>query len=117
MKLVADECIESTIINTLRQQGHSVLYITELKPGATDSEVLKLALQENAILVTADKDFGEIVFRQRKASSGVILLRLHGLSSIVKVRIIGKAIDQYGKEMGRSFTVITPSSVRISKSL
>jgi hypothetical protein len=54
----------------LRQEGHQVWYVVEMEPGIADEEVLALANREGAILITADKDFGELVFRLRYSTSG-----------------------------------------------
>lgn len=81
MKFVADEDIDWPIVEHLRHRGHVVWYVAEMEPGMPDETVLDLARNEGALLLTADKDFGELVFRQRRLTSGVILLRLEGLSA------------------------------------
>ncbi len=73
MNLFCDESIDRQIVDRLRKDGHSILYVAELSPGITDDQVLAQADALQAPLLTADKDFGELVFRQRRASSGVIL--------------------------------------------
>lgn len=55
-----------------------------MDPGISDDIVLELANSEGVLLLTADKDFGELVFRLRRVSSGVVLVRLAGLSPIKK---------------------------------
>ena len=65
MNFLADESVDRLIVEHLRQEGHLVSYIAELGPGMADDAVLHLANQETALLLTADKDFGEMVFRQR----------------------------------------------------
>ena len=115
MKFLADECIERQIVDQLRHDGHIVLYVAELEPGISDQEVLDRANQEDAILLTADTDFGELVFRQEKVAYGVILIRLAGLSSVDKVEIIADAIEDHLAEFPHSFTVIMPNNVRIRR--
>lgn len=75
MKFLADECCDADMIASLREGGHDILYITEFKPGTVDEEVLKKAFDENRILLTEDKGFGELVFHLRKPARGIILLR------------------------------------------
>ena len=72
----------------MRLDGHEVLYVVEMEPGIPDDEVLKLANNEDAILLTSDKDFGELVFRLRRIAAGVVLIRLFGLSSNDRAEII-----------------------------
>lgn len=62
MKFVADENIAKLIVERIRQEGHEVIYIAELSPSLIDSEVLKVANQDGAILLTGDKDFGEMIY-------------------------------------------------------
>lgn len=115
MKFLADENIDQQIVAHLRQEGHSVLYVAELSPGISDSEVLCLANKENALLITADSDFGELVFRQGRLTSGVIYIRLGSFSSEQKAAIIASAINQHGDEFTNSFVVISSNSIRIRK--
>jgi predicted nuclease of predicted toxin-antitoxin system len=117
VKFLADENIDYQIVEHLRQEDHSVLYVAELNPGISDTEVLGLANKENAILITSDSDFGELVFRQRRLTSGVIYIRLGNLSSEQKANIIVSAINQHGEEFLNSFVVISSNSIRIRKSI
>lgn len=98
MNLLADEDVEQQIVQKLREEGHQVLYITESNPGITDEKVLEKSNEEKALLITADKDFGEIVYRQKKVSSGVILLRLEGLSNEKKSEIVAQVIKKREQE-------------------
>lgn len=80
MNFVADESVDRQIVERLREDGHSVIYVAEMDPGIPDEDVIRLANQQSTILITADKDFGELVFRQALATHGVVLIRLAGLS-------------------------------------
>lgn len=64
MKLLVDECFDIKLVKSLRDAGYDVAYIIELAPSITDREVLEIAYQQERILITEDKDFGELVFRQ-----------------------------------------------------
>ena len=115
MRLLADEGIDRQIVERLRKDGHDVLYVAELDPGVTDSAVLSRAAESNLLLITADKDFGELVFRQHRANSGVVLLRIAGLGAEAKVEATSAALNQHGHEMSGAFTVLAPGSIRIRK--
>lgn len=78
MNLVADESVGKSIVDELRQNGYNVLYIAEFDPSIDDETVLDQANQNFALLLTEDKDFGELVFRQGKIHMGVVLVRLAG---------------------------------------
>jgi predicted nuclease of predicted toxin-antitoxin system len=81
VKIVADESVDGQIVDGLRAQGHDVFSIAESDPGIDDDVVLSRSVTADALLVTADKDLGELVFRQRRLHSGVVLVRLAGLTS------------------------------------
>ena len=98
MNFLADESVDRQIVDSLRQRGHDVLYVAEMEPGISDDAVLDLANQEGALLLTADKDFGELVFRLGRFAPGVILLRLAGLSALSKGGVVATAITQHIEE-------------------
>jgi predicted nuclease of predicted toxin-antitoxin system len=113
VNLVADENVDAAIVAALRGVGHAVAYVRELEPGIDDERVLLLAESQGALLLTSDKDFGELVFRQRLLHSGVILFRLAGLPSEVKGKILVSVLQTHASELPGAFTVIRPRSVRI----
>ena len=71
MKTLADESVEKHVVQRLRRDGHNVRYIAEMSPGILDEEVLALAGDADTILLTADKDFGERIFRQGYVSEAL----------------------------------------------
>jgi predicted nuclease of predicted toxin-antitoxin system len=86
-----------------------------MEPGISDDIVLELANREHALLLTADKDFGELVFRLRRIASGIVLIRLSGLSKTSKVEIVSHAINEHENQLLGAFTVISPTAIRIRK--
>jgi len=115
VKILADENVDYPIVEQLRGNGHQVWYVVEMEPRISDNAVLDVANREKAILLTADKDFGELVFRQKRVTTGVILLRLAGISPGCKAEIVASALATHGDEMEQAFTVITPGAVRIRR--
>ena len=112
MQFVADENIDWPIIERLRADGHSVYAVLELSPGITDSDVLAAANQRHAVLLTADKDFGELVYRRQQLFTGLILLRLAGVAPQAKAQLIANVVAQFGISLDDAFTVVTSTSVR-----
>jgi predicted nuclease of predicted toxin-antitoxin system len=82
MKFLADESIDFPVINRLRQQGLDVRSVAAEFPSKEDEFVLDAANKDNRLLITSDKDFGELVYRLRKVSKGVILLRIEELHPV-----------------------------------
>ena len=117
MMLLADESVDRAIVLRLRQEGHAVVYVAELSPSITDEDVLAESLRLNAMLLTEDKDFGELVFRQRLAHIGVVLIRLAGLPKETKADIVAKAFQEHADELLGNFSVIMPATLRIRKPL
>jgi predicted nuclease of predicted toxin-antitoxin system len=73
---LADESVDRQIVERLRLDGYGVVYVAEMSPGVMDEAVLMESRVSASVLITADKDFGELVFRRRQASTGVPLVRL-----------------------------------------
>ena len=115
MKLIVDEGVDKPIVDYLRTLGYDIYYVLEMLPGLSDQEVLSLANNERRVLMTMDTDFGELVFRLKEVSSGVLLLRIAGLDSIQKQRITEKVLRNYAEQIEGNFTVVTKDSVRIRK--
>jgi predicted nuclease of predicted toxin-antitoxin system len=115
MNLVADEGVDGHIVAQLRQDGHDVLYIAEMEPSISDDMVLSRANAEGALLLTEDKDFGELVFRQDLVHTGVVLIRLAGLSSQRKAAMVSAVFHDHAAELSDAFSVISPGMVRIRR--
>ena len=116
MNLVCDESVELAVVERLRADGCAIVYVAELSPGIADEDVLSQAEALRAPLVTCDKDFGELVYRQGRTNYGVVLARLAGLSNDQKAAIMSQAITAYGAELVGAFSVVSPGQVRIRKS-
>ncbi len=128
MTVVADESVDKPIVDHLRPISQAIISIAEEHPGSNDEQarlplwssciggqVLALCAKHHALLLTADKDFGESVFRQQRVHSGIVLVRLSGLSPERKALIVAEALARHGNEIYDAFTVITASTVRIRK--
>jgi len=117
VSFLADEGIDSTIVAKLRADGHQVLYVAEMAPSISDEEVLKHANEQRALLLTDDKDFGELVFRLGRLHTGVVLIRLAGLSADSKATIVAETVARHGAKLRNAFTVISPAAIRIRTKL
>jgi predicted nuclease of predicted toxin-antitoxin system len=112
MKFLANENISGTVIKGLRLLGHDVLAVKESKRSAPDDEVLDRAEGENRILVTHDKDFGELAYRRmRPSGGGIILLRLQRTNPESDNRRIVEALTSRMEWTGK-FSVVTDYNIR-----
>ncbi|MGO9260627.1 MAG: DUF5615 family PIN-like protein [Bryobacteraceae bacterium] len=115
MKIIADESVDQQIVVRLRANGHEVLYIAEFDPGTDDETVLGHSRHASAVLPTADKDFGELVFRQHLVHSGVLLVRLAGLNPDSKADLVAATFDRHGEELSAGFAVLSKRTLRLRK--
>lgn len=76
MRFLVDENIGKSIVSYLRNVDHDVKWVKEVRPGISDIEILKLAVKERRVIITYDRDFGEIIFLRKEKHCGVILLHL-----------------------------------------
>jgi predicted nuclease of predicted toxin-antitoxin system len=103
---LADECIAASLVRELRGAGHDVLYIAEFAASVSDVEVIALAVREGRLLLTADKDFGELVFRRGQAVPGLILMRVDPEKGpLVRMRLL-EAVEQFGQGLFGRYVVI-----------
>lgn len=115
MRLLADEGVDRPIVDKLRAAGIDVHYVLETDQGADDETVLSIANLEERILLTQDKDFGELVYRLQKVHFGIILIRLGTQPPSQKADLVTRLLLQYAAKLPNAFTVIQPNAVRIRK--
>ena len=115
MRFVANENVTRTVITTLRAQGHDVLAIKESFVGAKGEDILARAQAEQRIVLTHDKDFGELAFRiGLSAECGVILLRLAGANNDADNQRVLEAIASRTDWAGH-FSVISDDRIRMRR--
>lgn len=112
MNFVADESVERPVSLALERLGHEVWDICTHASGVSDREVLTLTRQRNAILLTADKDFGDLVYIELEEVRGVVLFRLQGPLRAMVERAVA-AVEGHIQELDRHFLVVTPGQVRV----
>jgi predicted nuclease of predicted toxin-antitoxin system len=114
MRILADENFPGAAVAALRQRGHDVLWVRTEAPGISDREVLARAQAEDRIVITFDKDFGELAFLfGLPATSGVILFRLRARSPASVTRQAAAALDSQTGWAGH-FSVIEEDRVRMT---
>lgn len=118
MRFLLDESAEFRIASFLKNEGHDVKAIAHDYPHAlADREVLKIAQTENRILITNDRDFGELIFRDRLPHAGVIYFRLPLASDIDdKITRLKQVLDTHEDDLNQ-FVVISSGGVRVRRTI
>ena len=112
MNLVADESVDSGITEGLRKKGINVFSIAEESGGIKDTEVLELAVKNDALLITEDKDFGELVHRLKKPAYGIVFLRFEVHERHLKWPRLKQLIDRYEGRLKGHFVVVDNEKFR-----
>src|SRR3990172_5881378 len=108
MKFLLDENIGKSIARFLVQLGYTTLRVKEIHSGLEDFKVLELAVEQETIVITLDKDYGELVFKEGKFHRGVIFLRLEDQTSSNIQRALSWFLTVYSKDrIGNYFAVVT----------
>ena len=115
MRLLADESLNKLEVEVLRSSGYDLVWIEEETPGISDQEVLSRATSEERILLTSDKDFGDLVFRDKlRAPFGIILFRIHlkNRSPLEIAQIIVNALESHSDWAEYFFVVHDENDIR-----
>ena len=113
MRFLVDECTGPLVAQWLRELHHDVLSVYDELRGLDDESIIERAYRGDYILITNDKDFGELVFRMMKPHKGVILLRLKDERPKNKIAVLKRVLELYSHEILNNFTVVTEKTVRI----
>ena len=113
MTFMADENFPRQAVVALRESGFQIAWISEESAGASDDEVLRLCSTKKQILLTFDKDFGELAFHRRlPAECGIVLFRVRSQNP-EEVAAIALAALRSGREWEGNFSVITALGIRV----
>jgi predicted nuclease of predicted toxin-antitoxin system len=113
MTIVADESVDFGIILLLRQKGISVISVAEENFGIKDEEVLAIAANNQCLLITEDKDFGELTYRLKLEHKGILLIRLGELSRMERIELAAQLIEKHFSDLYNNFSVLDKRGIRI----
>ena len=114
MRLLANENVPAALVEALGTRGHDVLWVRTASPGITDLQVLRKAASEDRVLLTFDKDFGELAYREQPAAvPGIILVRLAPVSAAHITRLVVMVLEERDDWAGH-FAVISEGRVRLT---
>ncbi len=112
IRFIADVNVEKRIIDCLIKLGFDVKWIPDYDCEMNDADLLAMATNENRILITNDKDFGELVFLRKQNFAGIILIRVKGQNTKEKVNLVEKLILNYKEKLPDHFSIITKTKFR-----
>jgi predicted nuclease of predicted toxin-antitoxin system len=115
VKFLLDERCDATIATVLQREGPDVSRVSQIARGATDEEVVELALEQNRILLTEDKDFGQLVYAAGKETCGVLLFRFPAEEREEIVRKTIELVKAEKEKLQESFVVLEPGKIRIRR--
>ena len=105
LKFLVDVGVSRKVEEWLLRNQYDIKAVRDINPKMEDDEILKLAVSENRMVVTMDRDFGELVYNSGLPHSGVLLLRLEEAGSDEKVKTIAKILATYSHQLSNNFCV------------
>jgi predicted nuclease of predicted toxin-antitoxin system len=112
MRLIVDESTGTTVVAYLRAAGHDVLAVAEAMPQADDAAILERAEREARVLLTNDKDFGDLAFRVGLGHAGILLLRLHDDVPARRIEVVRAVLARWADRLPGRFAVATEQGIR-----
>lgn len=114
MRFLADESCDFSVVRALRTAGHDVLAVAEFSAGLEDVLILESALREHRVVLTEDKDFGQLVYANAQPSNGVIFIRYPANARKHLAKAVVSFIAEAPAHLTSSFVVLAPGRVRIT---
>jgi len=114
MRFLVDECLFVQIVDRLRAGGHDVIWARDTNSGAKDVQLLSLAFADKRILVSEDRDYGELIFRDGRCAFGVVIAKVaefDGSPDRIAEQVVATMLQLAGGLVGQC-TVIEPGRVR-----
>ncbi|MDP2753719.1 MAG: DUF5615 family PIN-like protein [Nitrospirota bacterium] len=115
LNFLVDVGVGKKVEEWLKENGYDVKTVRSIDPKAKDTEILKIAISESRMVITMDKDFGELVFKSGKSHAGVLILRMEDANGNEKAEIIRKILHEYEDKMKNRFCVFQDGRLRISR--
>ena len=113
MKFLVDVGVGKKVEKWLLENGYDVKSVRDINPKAKDSEILNLAVLESRMVITMDKEFGELVYNSGKLHSGVLILRLEDANGDQKVETVKRILSEYKDKIRNKFCVFQGGRLRI----
>jgi len=115
LSFIVDVGVGTGIEKYLRLEGYDTKAVREIDPCMEDEEIIRIAVLENRMVVTMDKDFGELVYHSSMDHRGVLLLRLENANGAEKLRVVKHIIENHDSQIKNCFCVFQNDKFRIRK--
>jgi len=115
LKFLIDVGVGKGIENYLYAEGYDIKAVREIDPCLEDEKIIRTAFLENRMVITMDKDFGELVYHSLMEHSGVLLLRLEDATGSKKLKVLKFIIENYSDRIKNCFCVFQNDKFRIRK--
>jgi predicted nuclease of predicted toxin-antitoxin system len=115
VKLLVDVGVGRVVEKWLASAGHDVLAVRNLNAAMKDHEVLAIAARDRRVVITMDKDFGELVIRSRKDHAGILLLRLDDADSAEKLQIVRHIFEDHADILTGNYCVYQKGRLRVRR--
>ena len=113
LPIIIDESTDARIAKALQQDGFKTISIQETMPGTDDIDIIQMAVDEGAYIITEDKDFGDELVYKKGVHNGAMLLRLAGVEIERKIELVLAAFNKYPKDLVNAFAVLSKRKLRI----
>jgi len=113
VRFLVDECVGTTVSAYLKSEKHVVFCVFDELRGASDDQLLQKCFDENYILITSDKDFGEMIYKNKKVHKGIILIRCTPSNFKQKIIVLTKLFLNYSDKLESNFVVVSNENIRI----
>jgi len=115
LKFLIDVGVGKGIENYLNTEGYDIKAVRDIDPCLEDEKIIQTAFLENRMVITMDKDFGELVYHSLMEHSGVLLLRLEDATGSKKLKVLKFIIENYSDRIKNCFCVFQNDKFRIRK--
>lgn len=112
LRFLADESFSFAIISVLREKGYNIKWIGEIAPGISDRAVYQIAKEDDRVILTEDKDFGELAVRFKLKTSGVVLLRISSKEKELRQKRVFELLERFPDKLEGHLVVINPEKFR-----
>ncbi len=113
--IIVDENVDQLLIDQLKESSYKIISIRDQHAGISDREVIEIAKIHQGIVITEDKDFGELVFSYYIRGCSVILLRYGKPDHDKIVNKVLKGLDECAKSREHLFITITNKKIRMRR--